>query len=63
MENLYSYVFHYNPYTKLWSAIPTVKYTEYFSGNSTVQEVISSKELETLISLIGKGEEFIKSIK
>ena len=62
MENLYSYVFHYNPYMKLWVAIPTNRYTDYFSGQ-VVEEVLVSREIETLIELIAKGEEFIKSIK
>ena len=63
MENLYSYVFHYNPYMKLWVAIPTDRYTDYFSGQYIVEEALVSREIETLIDLICKGEEFIKSIK
>ena len=62
MENLYSYVFHYNPYMKLWVAIPTNRYTDYFSGQ-VVEEVLVSRELETLIDLVCKGDEFIKLIK
>ena len=62
MENLYSYVFHYNPYMKLWVAIPTDRYTDYFSGQ-VVEEVLVSREIETLIYLVCKGDEFIKLIK
>ena len=63
-ENLYSYVFHYNPYTKLWAAIPTDKYTDYFSGvTNNLEGVLESEDLETLIDLVYKGEEFIKSIQ
>ncbi len=62
MENLYSYVFHYNPYMKLWVAIPTNRYTDYFSGQ-VVEEVLVSREIETLIDLVCKGDEFIKLIK
>ena len=62
MENLYDYVFHYNPFKKIWSAIPRDKYNEYWS-NEKVDDVISSKKIETLIELIIKGKNFINSIK
>lgn len=52
MENLYSYVFWYNPYVELWYAIPTVKYTEFFSENKECEGVISSNKMDTLISIV-----------
>jgi hypothetical protein len=47
---------------KLWVAIPTNRYTDYFSGQ-VVEEVLVSREIETLIDLVCKGDEFIKLIK
>lgn len=62
MENLYDYVFHYNSFKKTWNAIPRDRYNEYWS-NKKVENVISSKKIETLIELIIKGKDFINSIK
>ena len=62
MENLYMYVLHFNPYTNVWNAIPRDKYNEYWNDINT-KGVLSSKKVETLIELITKGDEFIKSIK
>ena len=52
MENLYGYVFWYNPYTKLWYAIPTLTYAEFFAGNKDAKGVMSSDKIETLITVI-----------
>jgi hypothetical protein len=60
-EELYEYVFHFNPYNELWSAIPRDVYQEYFN-NSDVDGVLKSKEYTTLIALILKGGTFVKSI-
>ena len=62
MENLYSHVFHYNPYSEIWSAIPRDLYNDYWS-NANLPGVIRSKEIKTLISLVNKGEEFVKELK
>ena len=56
------YVLHFNPYTNVWNAIPRDKYNEYWNDINT-KGVLSSKKVETLIELITKGDEFIKSIK
>lgn len=61
-ENLYSYVLHFNPYVKKWSAIPRDKYNEYWSSKN-VDGVLSSSKFKTLIELISKGDEFINSIE
>jgi hypothetical protein len=61
MENLHDYVIHYNSFTKLWNAIPRDKYNAYWS-NRKVEGVLSSKKINTLIELIMRGDEFIKSI-
>ena len=52
MENLYSYVFWYNSYVELWYAIPTLNYTEFFSGKKDIEGVVSSNKIDTLISII-----------
>jgi len=62
MEELYDYLFHYSPYTGMWNAIPREDYTEYWN-NSSLSSVIKSKNLNTLIELVTKGEGFIKTIK
>jgi hypothetical protein len=62
MEKLYNYLLHYNPFTGLWNAVPRDHYNAYWS-NREVEGVISSKNVKTLIELIIKGEDFIKTIK
>ena len=61
-ENIYGYVFHYNPMTQTWSAIPREHYLEYWS-NPKGSKFLRSSDIKTLITLIGKGEKFIKTIK
>ena len=61
-ESLYNYVFHYNSMTKNWSAIPRDKYQEYWSNPKTAG-ILKSSDIKTLVELIGKGEDFIKTIK
>jgi len=60
-EELYEYVFHFNPYNELWSAIPRDLHQQYFNNNE-VDGILKSKELTTLFSLIGKGATFVNSI-
>lgn len=62
MEELQQYVFHYNPFTETWYAIPRDKYTEYWS-NANTKGVLKSSKINTLIELISKGDKFIKKIK
>ena len=62
LELVYNYVFHFNPMTGFWSAIPRDNYLEYWS-NSNDKKFIKSKDIKTLIELIYKGEKFIKTIK
>jgi len=62
VNKIYDWVFHYNIYTKTWNAIPREKYSEYWNNNK-VDGVISSRKIETLIEIINRGDEFIKSIK
>lgn len=53
MENLYGYVFHYNHYTELWSAIPRELYLQYWTDDG-LEGIIRSKEINTLIELLTK---------
>lgn len=62
MEQLQQYVFHFNPFTSTWNAIPRDLYTDYWS-NPKVKGVLRSSNIKTLIELITKGEDFIKKIK
>lgn len=53
MEQLYSYVFHYNHFTELWYAIPKDKYAKYWDNNET-EGVLHAKEIDILIHHILK---------
>lgn len=33
-KELYNWLFHYNPYTKLWNAFPRDEEAKYFNGES-----------------------------
>lgn len=52
MENLYNYVLHYNPFRKVWLAIPTKIYTQYFIDSKNDEGVLKAKNVNTLIDLI-----------
>jgi hypothetical protein len=52
---LYDYVFHYNHYTGLWSAVHRTSYMEYWN-NSETKGVIRSKDINTLIEIIQKTQ-------
>jgi len=54
-EILYNYVFHFNPYTQLWSAIPRDGYLEYWSNNkSKMKGVYQDKDMKVLIQIINQ---------
>ena len=61
MNDLYDWVFHYNKCTELWYAIPRHLYVKYWD-NEDVEGVLKSKNISTLLELIDKGEDFVKSI-
>lgn len=50
---LYDFVFHFNPYTGLWSAIHRDDYLQYWSDGSHTR-VIRSKSVDTLQEIIIK---------
>ena len=61
-SRLYDYLLHYNHFDKLWNAIPRDKINEYWNNINT-EGVVKSKNIKTLIELITRGDEFIKTIK
>lgn len=62
---LYDWVFHFNPYTKQWAAVPRETYSEYWN-DANHPNVIRSKKFETLLDILyksnGNVEEFIEKI-
>ena len=54
-EHLYDWVFHYNPYTKQWSAIPRDSYKEYWN-DTNMKGVIKSSSHKTLLEILEKTE-------
>lgn len=63
MDKLYPYVFHYDHYSQTWNAIPRTEYVDYWSNPSACKGILKSSQISTLIEMIERGEEFIKSIK
>lgn len=62
MENLYDYLLHYNHFDKIWNAIPRDKVNDYWNSRNT-EGVLRSKNIKTLIEIITRGDDFIKSIE
>ena len=63
MSNVYNYVFHFNPSTKMWTAVPRDEYLAYW--NRPIKDVdgaLRSKDVSTLVELIEKGDEFLKTL-
>jgi hypothetical protein len=56
------WVFHYNPYTQLWNAIPRAIYQIYWS-NIELSGVLRSKHLNTLLDLLHKCKGDVEMIK
>lgn len=61
MNDLYGWVFHYNKYTDLWYAIPRELYVKYWD-NDNIEGVLKSKQISTLLELIDRRKDFVKSI-
>jgi hypothetical protein len=51
MSKLYDWVFHFNHFNGLWSAIPRDVYNKYWD-NDDVKGVLKSKDINTLIEMI-----------
>jgi hypothetical protein len=54
MSYLYDWVFHYNHYNQVWSAVPRDKYTEYWDRHDH-PDVLRSSQLATLLELLHKS--------
>ena len=59
---LYDWLFHYNPYSEVWAAVPRETYNEYFD-NYNHPSVIRSTNINTLIELIHKAKGDIKNLE
>lgn len=54
MDNLYDYYLHYNIYDKSWNAVKRDKVVAYWNGGLKKEEIIKSKDINTIISYITK---------
>jgi hypothetical protein len=55
MELLYRYAFWYNSYEEIWYAVPTDKWTSFFSGKENREDdegVLKSSGIDALIQLV-----------
>lgn len=50
-EQLYDYIFHYNPFTEVWSAIPRIKYVQYWNDENHVG-IFKNKDVNKLIHIV-----------
>lgn len=62
MNYRYNWVFHYNHFTNLWNAIPRELYVKYWD-NDDLKGILKSKDINTLLELVDRGDDFVKSIK
>jgi hypothetical protein len=53
MEFMHNYVFHLNPYTKKWAAVPRELYNEYWNDYNT-KGIIKSSSISTLLEILYK---------
>lgn len=49
--SVYNFVFHYNAYSSLWTAIPRDLYDQYWSDYN-ISGVLRSSSIETLLHLL-----------
>jgi hypothetical protein len=54
-QYMHDWVFHFNPYNKLWSAIPRDLYTKYWD-DCQLDGVLRSKDINTLLYLLHRGK-------
>lgn len=62
VDYLYDWVFHYNIYMDVWSAIPRDKYTDYWS-DSNKEGIIRSTSFNTLIEILHRTKGDISQIE
>jgi hypothetical protein len=61
-ENLYQFIFWYNPYEDLWYAIDRNTQLDFFNGNRDASVYFKSKEIKTLIEIVGNKKLLHKMI-
>lgn len=49
--SLYNFVFHFNAYSGLWSAVPRDLYNDYWTDHTT-PNILRSKSIDTLLHLL-----------
>ena len=54
-EDFYNYLFHYNPYEKLWYAFKREDSNDYFSDRKSIN-TLSANDIKTLLRAITSGE-------
>jgi hypothetical protein len=54
-EHLHNWVFHFNPYTQLWAAIPRDHYDKYWNDAADTR-MLRSTRLDTLLSILARTE-------
>jgi hypothetical protein len=57
MEVLYGWLFHYNPYTQVWSAFRREDKEKYFNGELLDYQYHQSKKIMDLIGFVAKHGE------
>lgn len=55
-QNLYGYIFWYNPYENLWYAIERDSYLVFFNGNRKEAIYYKSEDINTLSEILTKDE-------
>jgi hypothetical protein len=51
--SIYNFVFHFNAYTNLWSAIPRDSCNQYWSDHN-IPGILRSKSIDTLLHLLNR---------
>lgn len=53
--HLYDWVFHFNPYTNQWAAIPKNSYNDYWNEHES-ECIIRSTSFNTILEILYKTE-------
>jgi hypothetical protein len=62
-SDLYRFVFWYNPHQGLWYAIDRDTQLEFFNGNRDKSIYYASKEIDTLIEMVGDKDNLERILK
>lgn len=55
LSYLNDWVFHFNPYTSQWAAVPRETYNEYWNDYKN-NRVLRSKDINTLLGILHKAK-------